>query len=56
MSFVRVLIFILLYADDIMLMSGTQKGLQMHLHASHTFCCTERDMLVNLGKNQCLVP
>lgn len=45
---------VLLYADDIVLISSTAEGLQQHLDALEEFCC-RRDLQVNLGKTKIII-
>ena len=45
---------ILLYADDIVLLSESEHDLQRHLNALDDFC-TQRGLVVNLGKTKVLI-
>ncbi len=45
---------ILLYADDIVLISDSPEGLQRHLNALKLFC-TDKDLSVNLNKTKVMV-
>ena len=45
---------IMLYADDIILVSESQEGLQSHLQALDDFC-TQRGLTVNLGKTKVMI-
>ncbi|MCO5571119.1 hypothetical protein L7F22_024851 [Adiantum nelumboides] len=47
-------IHIMLYADDIVLVSESQEGLQRHLQILDDFC-TRRGLTVNLGKTKVLI-
>ena len=47
-------IHIMLYADDIILISESQAGLQQHLNALDDFC-TQRGLTVNLGKTKVMI-
>ncbi|MCO5582230.1 hypothetical protein L7F22_036122 [Adiantum nelumboides] len=47
-------VHILLYADDIVLVSETAVGLQLHLQALDDFC-SQRGLTVNLGKTKVLI-
>ncbi|MCO5608871.1 hypothetical protein L7F22_063089 [Adiantum nelumboides] len=47
-------VHIMLYADDIILVSETQKGLQSHLRALDDFC-PHRGLTVNLGKTKVMI-
>ena len=49
-----ILIPLLLYADDIVLISDSAEGLQRHLDALQDFCL-QRDLMVNLGKTKVMV-
>jgi len=49
-----ILIPLLLYADDIVLISDSAEGLQRHLDALQDFCL-QRDLTVNLGKTKVMV-
>ena len=49
-----VMIQILLYADDIVLLSSSAEGLQRHLDALEEFYF-DRDLSVNLGKIKIMV-
>ena len=42
---------ILLYADDIMLISDSPEGLQRHLNAFKLFC-TDKGFLINMDKTK----
>ena len=53
-SLAGVLIPILMYADDIVLISDSPEGLQCHLDALQSFCA-DKDLIVNLGKNKVMV-
>ena len=44
----------MLYADDIVLISESQEGLQCHLGALDEFCM-QRGMTVNLGKTKAMI-
>ncbi|MCO5559545.1 hypothetical protein L7F22_013146 [Adiantum nelumboides] len=46
-------VHIMLYADDIILVSKSQEGLQRHLQTLDDFC-TQRGLTVNLGKTKVL--
>ena len=45
---------VLLYADDIILVSDTQEGLQQHLLALDEFCA-QKGLTVNLGKTKAMI-
>ena len=45
---------ILLYADDIVLISNSRKGLQRHLNAFKLFC-TDTGLLINMNKTNVMV-
>ena len=45
---------ILLYADDIVLISDSPEGLQRHLNALKLFC-TDKELFVNLNKTKVMV-
>ena len=47
-------VHIMLYADDIVLISESPEGLQRHLEALDDFC-THRGLTVNLGKTKVMV-
>ena len=47
-------VHIMLYADDIILISESQVGLQQHLHALDDFC-TQRGLTVYLGKTKVMI-
>ena len=47
-------ICVLLYADDIILVSDTQEGLQQHLFALDDFCA-QKGLTVNLGKTKAMI-
>ena len=47
-------VHIMLYADDIILVSESQEGLQLHLQALDDFC-TQRGLTVNLGKTKVMI-
>ena len=49
-----ILIPLLLYTDDIVLISDSAEGLQRHLDALQEFCL-QRDLTVNLGKTKVMV-
>ena len=51
---VGVTIPILLYADDIVLISDSPEGLQRHLNALKLFC-TDKDFSINLNKTKVMV-
>ncbi|MCO5594742.1 hypothetical protein L7F22_048776 [Adiantum nelumboides] len=53
-SLARVMIPFLLYADDVVLISDSPKGLQRQLDALQRFCA-DRDLTVNLGKTKAMV-
>ena len=44
----------LLYADDIILVSDTEEGLQQHLFALDDFCA-QKGLTVNLGKTKAMI-
>ena len=50
----RTWIPLLLYADDIVLISDSPEGMQRHLDALHTFA-TDSGLSVNLGKTKVMV-
>ncbi|MCO5594811.1 hypothetical protein L7F22_048845 [Adiantum nelumboides] len=50
-SLAGVMIPLLLYADDVVMISDTQEGLQRQLDALQRFCA-DRDLTVNLGKTK----
>ena len=47
-------ISLLLYADDIVLISDSPEGMQQHLDALHTFV-SDSSLSVNLGKKKVMV-
>ena len=47
-------VHILLYADNIVLLSESEQGLQSHLNALDDFCA-QRGLVVNLGKTKVLI-
>ena len=47
-------VHIMLYADDIVLISESQEGLQQHLLSLDAFC-TQRGLTVNLGKTKVMI-
>ena len=47
-------ILLLLFADDLVLVSQSESGLQAELHALHAFC-TNRGLTVNMAKNKAVV-
>ena len=47
-------VHIMLYADDIVLISESSEGLQSHLTALDDFC-TQRGLTVNLGKTKVMI-
>ena len=47
-------IFLLMFADDIALISDTVIGLQMQLNCLHQFCITSK-LVVNIDKTKVLV-
>ncbi|MCO5589452.1 hypothetical protein L7F22_043419 [Adiantum nelumboides] len=53
-SLVGVMIPLLLYADDVVLISDSPEGLQRQLDALQRFCA-DRDLTVNLGKTKVMV-
>ena len=44
----------MLYADDIILVSESQEGLQLHLQGLDDFC-TQKGLSVNLGKTKAMI-
>ena len=48
------MILLLLFADDLVLVSQSESGLQAQLHALHAFC-TNRGLTVNLAKTKAVV-
>ena len=48
------IVCVLLYADDIILVSDTQEGLEHHLLALNEFCA-QKGLTVNLGKTKAMI-
>ena len=53
-SFSGTTVCVLLYADDIILVSDTQEGLQQHLFALDDFCA-QKGLTVNFGKTKAMI-